>query len=903
MSNLYITELSPESQSCTPQVVEAKNNEDTKKEIQNEFLNFLIEKETKYADIEKIESYYLTQTYEKKKKFNQNQLLIQKKHQEYKDLLLTIAEILIGQYSVLNTSFIEYYQLAIKKLEHQIKVKEHEKEVYSNTYNRLYHNNFMIKKRIDLELSYETVSDRQFIQYKILKNQAERNYNKQQKLLNSMKNYSEKSKMKFQDDRNQKAKKINRLEYEVQLIKKDSESLEKKLQNYKKKIDNVNKKLAICQQNIKNEKKEYLMIAKEYHQLNMNLIKIFKTLKVKKLEDVIINFNNIRDEYQNLKSSFYYYNTEIANLTGVLSKMDNELQNVNLKIEIKIKNEKNEIYENQTTRQKIGKIKETIFNFKQMQSTYEKKICLLQTSINFIYSQIQYLWKNYPSLQSMVIKDVTIYISKQKEINIPYIIDTNFVKTLCMIFIQFTHFLFRLLLKSMANGISEVSSGNHQTGTFPLYSRKSVVIFAKEVQRAFEEIETKKNIMRKNEKEIMSSLIKKKSFRIIQSNQISPNQFVSQSQMYEKFMNFMEENSKNLNKPGYLLSHGSKSSIDTGGQNSTFYETRQKFIKNNTRKIQKLFGKFENELVYRDKNLQDKHTFYQPHKVKLQNSGSTGSLLLHSNIKRKKALLTPTTKTFTLPYMDDNMEIDLEDYLNISEENQTNKQDNSTEDESKKSKIQYSFFGSDKELNTIYTRKNDIRKLELTYFKGIEKKTIPTRTKNENSIKNQEFLELYYEFMKKYGHKYQRKQKKSKTLKKEKRHANTVYAKLPPASIEKKEPEKTNKITLNKRISCMNTFNIKNVLCNQITREKMYKSKSEVNIENLKKNRNNTYKSNLKIINHPKGRNAYNISIQQDESKSLTNILNGCSNRNYYSVQPQHIPKTTKNCGVNLPRF
>ena len=256
MSNIYITELSPESQSCTPQVVEAKNNEDTKKEIQNEFLNFLIEKETKYADIEKIESYYLTQTYEKKKKFNQNQLLIQKKHQEYKDLLLTIAEILIGQYSVLNTSFIEYYQLAIKKLEHQIKVKEHEKEVYSNTYNRLYHNNFMIKKRIDLELSYETVSDRQFIQYKILKNQAERNYNKQQKLLNSMKNYSEKSKMKFQDDRNQKAKKINRLEYEVQLIKKDSESLEKKQQNYKKKIDNVNKKLEISKKKIKNEKKE-----------------------------------------------------------------------------------------------------------------------------------------------------------------------------------------------------------------------------------------------------------------------------------------------------------------------------------------------------------------------------------------------------------------------------------------------------------------------------------------------------------------------------------------------------------------------------------------------------------------------------------------------------------------------
>ena len=71
--------------------------------------------------------------------------------------------------------------------------------------------------------------------------------------------------------------------------------------------------------------------------------------------------------------------------------MDNELQNVNLKIEIKIKNEKNEIYENQTTRQKIGKIKETIFNFKQMQSTYEKKKYLLQTNNNFRYYQKQYL--------------------------------------------------------------------------------------------------------------------------------------------------------------------------------------------------------------------------------------------------------------------------------------------------------------------------------------------------------------------------------------------------------------------------------------------------------------------------------------------------------------------------------
>ena len=49
---------------------------------------------------------------------------------------MTIAEKLLLYYCVANTSFIQYYELAIEKLKHQIKIKEHEKDIYSNNYNK-----------------------------------------------------------------------------------------------------------------------------------------------------------------------------------------------------------------------------------------------------------------------------------------------------------------------------------------------------------------------------------------------------------------------------------------------------------------------------------------------------------------------------------------------------------------------------------------------------------------------------------------------------------------------------------------------------------------------------------------------------------------------------------------------
>lgn len=885
MSSLYITEI--------PKEIDTKEvNKDQTKEIQHEFLNYLIEKETKYADIEKIETYYLTQTYEKKKKFNENVDIIKKKEKECNDLLMTIAEKLLLNYCVANTSFIQYYELAIEKLKHQIKIKEHEKDIYSNNYNRLYHTNFMIKKRIDIELNYERIADKQFVQYKILKSQAQRKYLQQQKILNNMKNYSEKSNMKFKDDRGQKAKKINHLEFEVEMIKKDCDKIESKITKIKEKSEKVSAQIKIYNTNINNEKKYYALISKDYHQLHISLLKIFKALKVKHLTDVITNFNKIRDNYQNLKSSFFYSNLEIARLTGTLSELDNELKDVNNKIELKVKKENYDLYEDQQMRKTTGLIREAKFNLSEVKKLFENKTCFLQTILNFIYSNIQSIYQQHPALHSLLIKDVSIFLNTKKELIIPpETEDPSFLKSMCQIFIQFSNFLFYLLLKSMSSGVNEFSSYNKQENSLiPLYSRKSVVIYSKEVQKALDEMETKKLIMRKNEKEI-NALNRAKTHRdFTPCNQLNRNHLVSQSQMFEQFMNYMEDNK--WNKPGYLLSANSRGSVDSSVQGSTFYETRQKFIKDNSRKIKSIFCRFENELVYRDKNQSEMKTFYPSQKGKLVNSNSTGELMLNRNLKRKKAIISQSTNAFSLPYMDDNMEVDLEDYLNISDDNYKTK-DDSIEEEKKKSKSQYNFFKNDKEQKTIYSRKNDIRKLELTYLKGIEKNNKSAKHNDNIPLSNNhEFMEVYYEFMKKYGKKYSTKPKKKITRK---RHANTVYTKVPPPkilSIEPKEEEqnkgKTPHPLIRKRTSCGITFNIKNILSNQITKDKMYKSKSELNITKAKSN------NNKQLNSQRTGRNIKNSVLLIED------------NVNYKSTNSNIVPKlkcetkTTKNSNRKL---
>ena len=93
-----------------------------------------------------------------------------------------------------NDTLMKNYHKQIKETALAIKVKSHEQEAYIHSYNRLYHSNILIKKRIENEIKYEAVSNKHYFEYKTLKNHALLSFNKESRF-EKMKNFQKNCQM------------------------------------------------------------------------------------------------------------------------------------------------------------------------------------------------------------------------------------------------------------------------------------------------------------------------------------------------------------------------------------------------------------------------------------------------------------------------------------------------------------------------------------------------------------------------------------------------------------------------------------------------------------------------------------------------------------------------------------
>jgi hypothetical protein len=103
-----------------------------------DFLEFLIQEETKFADLEKIEDFYDNTKIKKFSQFNKNQNLILKKKEQLKKLEETIQMALVSSFKIKEQDLVSYYDKQIKELKEKIVVREHDMECYSHTHQRLY---------------------------------------------------------------------------------------------------------------------------------------------------------------------------------------------------------------------------------------------------------------------------------------------------------------------------------------------------------------------------------------------------------------------------------------------------------------------------------------------------------------------------------------------------------------------------------------------------------------------------------------------------------------------------------------------------------------------------------------------------------------------------------------------
>ena len=233
-----------------------------------------------------------------------------------------------------NDTLMKNYHKQIKETALAIKVKSHEQEAYIHSYNRLYHSNILIKKRIENEIKYEAVSNKHYFEYKILKNHALLSFNKESKF-EKMKNFQELSNVHYKFNMLKKAKIVNTLDFHIEVIKKEMKTTEQKLKNFNLMEQNLKKDINMQKRKYDLYKTEYNWQLKEFLRDDLEFRKIFKFLKVKDVNELISNLNTNKGEYQSLHSQFKLYNAEISNLNNSLTHYENDLNDLHEKIKQK----------------------------------------------------------------------------------------------------------------------------------------------------------------------------------------------------------------------------------------------------------------------------------------------------------------------------------------------------------------------------------------------------------------------------------------------------------------------------------------------------------------------------------------------------------------------------------------
>ena len=134
--------------------------------IEENFLDFLIQKNTKFADFSQIEQHYLEKTIKNMNQHNLNLIKIKKLKQLDLNLSSNINKILLINLNTFeNDLTIIKFNEEIEKYKKLIKLKKYELEVYNNIYRRTYKNNYLISKKIKEENELISIYNEQYEKY------------------------------------------------------------------------------------------------------------------------------------------------------------------------------------------------------------------------------------------------------------------------------------------------------------------------------------------------------------------------------------------------------------------------------------------------------------------------------------------------------------------------------------------------------------------------------------------------------------------------------------------------------------------------------------------------------------------------------------------------------------------
>ena len=701
----------------------------SRKKLSENYLDFIIKEKLNYVNVDKIIEHYDSKIEVYKKKYDDNINIIKQKKEELKNIKIIIYENLIKYIDFNETKNEEEKpndELEILKKE--ISSKEHEVEVYTDLYNRTYKLNINLKNKYSIEKNYCKTYDDQYDRYNNIYNNSVNKIQAQENKLNLLNKYFNKYKNINNSLISEKIEILNKLKYEIALIKNKVNIFEDNLA----KIQEKN----ICYQNlVETKKKEYDIRKNDYNSIKkfymkeyLKMFEIYEIFKVENIGHILSQFILIKQKYKNLYTKFNKTSKDIMLLRIQLLSAEKKLNDIKKEIEQLKEN-------NKMNKEKTYKDLVEIINMKKgdINLTNEEKYnqCLNKENLIHLYL------KNLVTLNQKIIVSINNSINKSplisKKQNEYENYDINLVNKLK----DKNLFLFILkLFKSFSKIIYDII----QNVLYNIY----LIINTKEEEQLYEEENlnnekikiitnnsyTIKNMIKTQLKEIKDKLsVKKQIYSRNKDNLIFSLNEKNNSNLNKKLLNAFSCDNIFKQKEKQILSqkHQIISPKDLFKEYSNYNNKNNNdtFINNNSLRInKKLFiKKYANELVSEydiDKIRQERTKRIKEASRIINNKLEEKELKNYLNKKENKEKIEKLKAKFEC----ENEEEEKREYekklMLLQKEIK----------ESKKPKI-YNIKLSNPENDLIWSRYQEIRRLENSYIKHYSDYTVEQNIFNE----------------------------------------------------------------------------------------------------------------------------------------------------------------------------
>ena len=745
-----------------------KNNEILANELKEDYLEYIMQKEPKYADFDKISEDYRKKIYSSFQKYNNNLLVIARKKEEKIKISSEIEKSLVNNYYLKDSSMLPVYESIIQKLKMEILKKQQEHDGYKKIHEELYNKNYTLRRKVLDEIDIDRANENFYDQYKILKNHAVVQVSKKQDALNQIEEYQKKMIEEHEKELKQKNKILKDLKLEIEVFKEDEKELLNKLKKLKAKKELLNKSVREKEKKLKNNEINYIHSIKKYQRSYISMNKIFKSVNAKNLEDVLVDANHIKSKFNNLKNNIISLNKEISDLNSEYSQYKNELMNIEKNIVLN-KNKKN-IF-NEEEQNKIIEIKNNLKKLEEnnlrIKEIIQNNIGSYQNGITFIFQKIKLLVINIEILNDVISPKLKELINQYKNslFTIDYNnIDNELLKNFTFLFFQFCNIVFYLSLRSMTSGLN-VDYVSKKNFIIHIYNKVLLNKYAAGVRKSIKEFGRRSILKIEKIKELNEKIQREKQIKKNIDNELlnMENKAITQNQMFNRFVEYLhnKDNNNNTNmyndnndfninknKNSFFFTGIDSVKVTQSRNNETSsvmssvnydenisklnqnkinnYNTKgfgfslkqkEEFLQKNKNKVMNIFSKYQNTLVKEN----DKNLYYQKkYMKKLPRARSQERItkkpkIIKQNpiIENKKKIVQEESneKKNSMPLLDENYEYDEDD-----EKEETKNKENILKQNKTYSK--FSFFKLNKDRANIYKKLNDLRKLQMAYFGG-----------------------------------------------------------------------------------------------------------------------------------------------------------------------------------------